>query len=107
MTPKRRKKSDTANLLALATAGQLDPGAVYFDSDLKKWYGAKSNTELFELSIEYADAPIGATHPIWQILDGETVSVSDRVEYAIVSGTFDNQGAIELGDGSTLIVIGG
>ena len=50
MTPKRRKKTDTANLLALANAGQLDPGAVYFDFELKKWYGAQSDTELIQMT---------------------------------------------------------
>lgn len=42
--------------------------------------------------------------PYWQINAGEVVSVGDRQEYAIVSGTLLNEGVITLSDGSILIV---
>lgn len=108
MVPERTRKTNYENLEALANIGQLQPGALYFDAYNGKWYGATSNTELFEFSIgSVAIINVDVPHPLWQILEGETVTVADRVEYAIVSGLFDNQGTIGLGDGSTLIVIGG
>ena len=42
--------------------------------------------------------------PYWQINVGEVVSVGERQEYAIVSGTLLNEGVITLSDGSILIV---
>jgi hypothetical protein len=108
MIAKRIRKTDIENLEALALSGQLTPGAFYFDPYNAKWYGATSNTEMFELTFGSTTVTIvDVSNPLWQILPDETVTVADRVEYAIVSGTLDNQGAIELGAGSTLIVIGG
>lgn len=46
----------------------------------------------------------GSGYPCWQILSTETVTVLDRMEYAIVSGVLDNQGTISLGDNSILTV---
>jgi hypothetical protein len=108
MTPERTRKTNYENLEALAAIGQLQPGSLYFDAYNGKWYGATSNTDLFEFAIgSVTIIRVDVPHPLWQILDGETVTVADRVEYAIVSGLFDNQGSIELGDGSILAVIGG
>lgn len=42
--------------------------------------------------------------PYWQINVGEVVSVGERQEYAINSGTLLNKGIITLSDGSILIV---
>ena len=42
--------------------------------------------------------------PYWQINVGEVVSVGERQEYAVVSGTLLNEGVITLSDGSILIV---
>jgi hypothetical protein len=50
MTPERTRKTSLENIEALAIVGQLQPGAIYFDSYNSKWYGALSNTEFQDMA---------------------------------------------------------
>lgn len=53
-----------------------------------------------------SDSLVGVSSgfPYWKIDSGETVSVGERQEYAIASGTLVNNGIIEMGAESILIV---
>ena len=60
-------------------------------------------TELL-LADSLPDVSSTAALPYWKINSGESISVGDRQEYAINSGTFINSGTLSLGADSILFV---
>jgi len=53
---------------------------------------------------DHTHESLAPSFPKWNIASNESVSVGDRQEYAIGTGTLVNQGVITLGDDSNLFV---
>ena len=53
---------------------------------------------------DHTHAGVDTAYPTWKINAGESVSVGDRQEYAINSGTFINAGTLTLGADAILLV---